>query len=105
MPLTQFLLGAYEGGDDFSSIPTLDWDRLRVVQQPVHRFLRITRLVDEKTDETLHAPTDQESIDKRHVIAHEQCGTTHGRVLLPDNTDSIQCVCEQPQAEADEHSR
>ena len=71
----------------------------------MQRFVLVNRSVDEKADETLHAPPDQESIDERYVIAHEQCGATYGHVLLPDNTDAIQRVREQLEAETDEKSR
>src|SRR5215831_19554970 len=102
MPLAQFLLGACEGRHDFFGIPTLDWDRLHMAQEPVQRSVLVNRAVNEKADEALHARPDQECIDKRYMVAHQQRRTTHGHVLLPDYTDAIQRVREQPQAEADE---
>src|SRR5947207_3673245 len=84
MALMQIVLGAGEGGGDFSRVPPLYGDWLHLAQQPVQGFVLVDRSVDEKADEALDAPPDQESVNERDVVAHQQGGTTHGDVLLPD---------------------
>ena len=66
------------------------------------RLHLVVGLPHHEADEALHAGADQEAIDVRHVVRHQQRGAAEGHVLLADDADAEDGVGEQPEHEADQ---
>ena len=98
----QLFACALERFDHFLPIAAGDGDRFHQAHQRVeHRHL-VIRPVDHEPDESLHAGADQQAVDVRHVIAHEQRRAAERHVFLADDADAVERVGEHPQREPDQ---
>ena len=66
----QFLARPLDGSHGVA--PRRDRDRLHQRHEPAQRPMLVIRAVDEEADETLHAGADEQAVDVRDVIHHQQ---------------------------------
>ena len=96
---------AARGADRFHRVARLAGahrNRVHAAQQPVEGLHLVVRLPHHEADEALHAGADQEAVDVRHVIRHQQRGPVEGHVFLALDADAEDAVREQPEHEAHE---
>ena len=60
----------------------------------------VVRPIDEKANESLHARSDEQTVNVREVVAHQERRSPKRHVLLTDDSNPVDGVREQPQTES-----
>ena len=79
-----------------------DRNRAHPLRQPVNGARLIKTPRHQEANGTAHARAQQEGIDERDVVAHQQRRAALRQVFPTANFNSIECVGQQPKAEAND---
>src|SRR5262249_37415802 len=99
--LLELVPGAFEGLDDLAP-PASNRNRVHPPEQPFEPGLLVVGAVDDEPDESLHARAHEQSVDVRHVVAHEERRAAERYVFLADDSDPVQRVRQEPETESDQ---
>ena len=78
------------------------WNRLSEAEKPVQRGHLVVRLPDHEPDEALQAGGDEEPVDVRHMVRHQERGPADRNAVVTQDADSEERVRNQPQQEPDQ---